>query len=133
MTFIALIAASLALTLGFIVLGYYFSVRPGGLVENLISRNLSNGDIQKQNIEDLKSSLGTLRVEMTTLRAETEKQVQLLSNRIKSFESMYGKKTKAEEREELREAIFSAARELNQPNSGAVYQPRNPFINNHGG
>lgn len=112
MLLMTILAVSLGFCLGFTVLALYFIITPGGLVEHLVNKRLDRGDTVKKSVESLRNSYGELRTEHASQIAVLTNEIQLMKNRITSFESKWGRQSKKEEREELQRQIFSGKANL---------------------
>lgn len=109
MTLLAVIAVSLAVCLGFTSLIIWLLLMPSGPVERLVASRLDRGDTVDKKLRSLKEQFAELSADVKIIPSVLDKEIQLLKNRVISFESKYGKVSKAEEQARLQKQIFDEA------------------------
>lgn len=109
---LSIISLSLAFSLGFLALMAYVVLRPGGLVEGVITHRLESGTSTQGSIDEiwlqlkkLKMDIESVRQEAGTIDAMAGTQIKALSNRLTSFETKWGKMDKRERDDVLRREI----------------------------
>lgn len=115
---LTVLAVSLGVSLGFISLITYLIATPGGLLERLVKASTERNSTHQKSIDNFRASLKDLEKDVRIINETVDTKVQLLTNRITSFETKYGKRSKKEEQEELQNMIFSQTQpQLNKGNN----------------
>lgn len=107
-TILTILAGLLGFLSGTMALSIYLVMRPGGMAEKIVAQRVDHGDSLKKAVDTMKVETANLKIEMATIEGVLDKKTALLENRISSFETRYGKRSKKEEQADLQSQIFEA-------------------------